>query len=278
MMTKAKDLTQEPARSPRIRIGGYALLARMADKGRATLNGTAGEYHFDCPVDNILFGFKGVKGAEVKPLLVSGASDDEIAAWLDTHGTPKTAAEITAWGDSIVANTPYNDPAKREWFIAECVPLGLKPETATFCDYLDADDRASFPHLARGKSVLVIGLDPELIDFSDPAFAAFPGITAAKVTAGTAAQIERLKALGYAAHLCLTDFGATAEAVVLSRLKEMPFDCIAIGAGIRVIPNHFILFEKLINVLHEHAPRAKICFNTNPSDTAEAVQRWICRH
>jgi hypothetical protein len=76
MMTKAKDLTQEPALSPRIRIGAYALLARMADKGRATLNGTAGEYHFDCPVDNMLFGFKGVKGAEVKPLLASGASDD----------------------------------------------------------------------------------------------------------------------------------------------------------------------------------------------------------
>lgn len=41
MMTKAKDLTQEPARSPRSRIGGYALLARMADKGRGTINGVS---------------------------------------------------------------------------------------------------------------------------------------------------------------------------------------------------------------------------------------------
>ncbi len=174
MMTKIKDLAQEPARSPRVRIGGYVLLARMADKGRATINGTAGEYHFDCPVDNMLFGFKGVKGAEVKPLLASGASDDEIAAWLDTHGTPRTAAEITAWGDSTIATSLYNDPEKRDWFITECERLGLKPETATFCDYLDADDRASFPHRARGKSVLVIGLDPALIDFSSPDFAAFP--------------------------------------------------------------------------------------------------------
>jgi len=277
-MTKAKDLTKEPARSPRVRIGGYVLLARMADKGRAVINGTAGEYHFDCPVDNMLFGFKGVKGSEVKPLLASGASDAEIAAWLDTHGTPKTAAEIKAWGDSVEAISPYQNPEKREWFIAECGPLGLNPETATFCDYLDADDRASFPQAlktADGKRVLVIGLDPALIDFTDSAFAAFPGITAAKVTAGTAAQIERLNALGYDAHLCLTDFGVTAEAVVLSRLKERTFDCVAIGAGIRAIPNHFILFEKLINVLHQHAPQAKICFNTNPTDTAEAVQRWI---
>src|SRR5262249_15656715 len=88
-MNTVKNLTQEPPRSPRLRVGGYAILARMADKGRATLNGTAGEYHFDCPVDNMLFSFKGVKGAEVKTLLASGASDEQIAAWLDTQGAPK---------------------------------------------------------------------------------------------------------------------------------------------------------------------------------------------
>ena len=143
-MNKAKDLTKEPARSPRIRIGGYVLLARMADKGRATLNGTAGEYHFDCPVDNILFGFKCVKGAEVRPLLASGASDAEIAAWLDTHGTPKTAADVKAWADSVEASSPYHNPEKREWFAGECAGLGLQPASTTLCDYLEADDRASF--------------------------------------------------------------------------------------------------------------------------------------
>src|SRR6187401_3125623 len=44
MTTKAKDLTREAPRSPRVRTNGYALLARMADKGRATINNTAGEY------------------------------------------------------------------------------------------------------------------------------------------------------------------------------------------------------------------------------------------
>jgi hypothetical protein len=143
-MKTAKDLTKEPARSPRIRIGGYALLARMADKGRATLNGTAGEYHFDCPVDNLLFGFKEVKGAEVKPLLASGASDEQIAAWLDTHGTPKTSAEVKAWSDSVESTHPYHNPEQKEWFAGECRKLGLKPENTTLFDYLEADDRASF--------------------------------------------------------------------------------------------------------------------------------------
>jgi len=29
-----------------------------------------------------------------------------------------------------------------------------------------------------------------------------------------------------------------------------------------------MLFEKLINVVHEHAPQAKLCFNQLPSDVA----------
>ena len=116
----------------------------MADKGRATLNGTAGDYHFDCPVDNMLFGLQGVTGAEVRPLLASGASDEQIAAWLDKQGTPKTAAEVKAWSDAVEKDRPYDDPEGREWFAGECARLGLKPETTTLFDYLEVDDRDSF--------------------------------------------------------------------------------------------------------------------------------------
>ena len=125
------------------------------------------------------------------------------------------------------------------------------------------------------RSALIIGLDPDLIDFSSPDFAAFPGMTAAKVLAGVTAAEEGLKALGYDAQHCLTDFGQTAEAVVTAQFQRRQFDCILIGAGVRTVPSNFILFEKLINVVHEHAPRSKICFNTKPSDTLEALQRWI---
>ena len=100
------------------------------------------EYHFDCPIDNTLFRFKGVKGAEVRPLLASGAGGDEIATFMDTHDTPKTAADLTVWVDSVEAISPCNDPETREWFTEECVRLGLEP--GTLCASPDADDRASF--------------------------------------------------------------------------------------------------------------------------------------
>jgi hypothetical protein len=127
--------------------------------------------------------------------------------------------------------------------------------------------------MADKKSVIVIGLDPALIDFSQPGYA--PGMTATKVLAGLKSSEDELTRPGYSVELCLTDFGETAEAVVQSHLRRKQFDGVLIGAGVRANPSHFMLFEKLINVVHEHAPQARICFNTLPSDTAAAVKRWL---
>ena len=127
--------------------------------------------------------------------------------------------------------------------------------------------------MADNKRVLVIGLDPTLIDFSQPGYA--PGMDAPKVLAGLKSSEEELTRLGYSVQMCLIDFGETAEAVVRSQLKRKRFDCILIGAGVRTNPSNFLLFEKLVNVVHESAPQAKLCFNTLPSDTAAAVQRWL---
>ena len=129
--------------------------------------------------------------------------------------------------------------------------------------------------LSTPKRILVIGLEPSLLDFGRPELASRPDWTADKIRSALEEDRAKLAALGYQAELCLTDFGETAEAVVRARLREARFDCVVIGAGIRSLPQHFLLFDKLINVLHRDAPEARICFNTKPDDTADAVQRWI---
>jgi hypothetical protein len=118
--------------------------------------------------------------------------------------------------------------------------------------------------------ILLIGIEPTLVDFSS-----MPDLDAAKVSQGLRTQEQRLRDLGFDAAWCLTDLGATAEAVVRVALAAKPYDVVLIGAGIRVLPANFSLFERLINVVHEGAPRAKICFNTRPDDTEQAVLRWI---
>ena len=143
-MTTAKDLTKQAPRSPKTRLGGYIILARMIDKGRASLAGTAGEYHFACPLDQALLGFKEVKADDVKNLLASGATDEQIVAWLEENGAKKTAAEIDAWSSGTEAWSLYKDPEKGAFFSDECAKLGLDPAKSTTFDWLDADDAATF--------------------------------------------------------------------------------------------------------------------------------------
>jgi hypothetical protein len=120
------------------------------------------------------------------------------------------------------------------------------------------------------KRVLAIGLDPEYADFTD-----LPGLTPAVVRAYIDAQVEEMRTLGYEVDSCLIDTGDHAALAVESVLRSRAFDCVVIGNGLRTPPAQFLLFERIVNVVHEHAPGSRIAFNTRPSDTAEAARRWI---
>ena len=148
---KAKDLTKEPPRSPRVRIRDYAILARAIDKARAELAGTEGEYHFDCPLDRTLFVFKGITGEEFMAQVKHGRTDEELGIWVDEQGLDKTPEEIRAWSDSMESYCLYNNMAKRASFVEECHKLGLSPAHTTLFEWLEADDRISFMAMA-GKS------------------------------------------------------------------------------------------------------------------------------
>ena len=117
--------------------------------------------------------------------------------------------------------------------------------------------------------VLAIGLDPVLVDPK-----AMGGFSPAVVRAFIDSQLDRIRVAGYEVESCLVDRGDGAEAVVTEQLRKRTFDCVLIGGGLRA-PENLRLFEKLLNIVHERAPEAKICFNTTPEDSAEAVQRWV---
>ena len=121
--------------------------------------------------------------------------------------------------------------------------------------------------------VLLVGLDPDIVDYSK---SPVPGLTAAKVRAAVEGDKAKLETLGYSVTSLYVDDGKTAEAALTTALSAGAYDCIMIGAGLRIVPPYFLLFEKLINVVHRYAPAlTKVCFNTNPSDTADAVRRWV---
>ena len=142
MSTQAKDLTKEAPASPAKRVGGYVILARLADKARADfLGGNVGEYHTDCPLDHMLLDWKGVPYDEVKKIIVDGGDDEAVAKYLDAHGKQVSADEVATWSDSMDKMNPYNNPEKREWYSEEATKLGLDPATTPMFKWLDADDK-----------------------------------------------------------------------------------------------------------------------------------------
>ncbi len=144
----ARDLTKQSPHSPRERISGFAIASRAVDKCRASLAGTLGEYHYDCPLDNMLFSFKGINGVQFKAAVQAAKNYEDVGAWLQANGTAKTPNEIKTWSDEVEAGSPINNPEKSAYFIENCTKLGLDPETNTTFDWLEADDRASFNHKA----------------------------------------------------------------------------------------------------------------------------------
>ena len=121
------DLSKQAPHSPRERIDGFAIACRAVDKCRASLAGTLGEYHYDCPLDNRLFGFKGINGAQFQAAVQRAKTYDEVGAWLIANGTAKSPPEIEDWSEDMESASPMKDPAKRDHFIESCHRLGLDP-------------------------------------------------------------------------------------------------------------------------------------------------------
>jgi hypothetical protein len=138
------DLSKQAPHSPRERIGGFAIACRAVDKCRASQAGTPGEYHYDCPLDNQLFSFKGITGDQFQAAVNVAKTYDEVGAWLLTNGTAKTPPEIEDWSEDREGESLMKNPEKRDCFIENCHRLGLDPNKTTTFDWLEADDRFSF--------------------------------------------------------------------------------------------------------------------------------------
>ena len=123
------------------------------------------------------------------------------------------------------------------------------------------------------KRVLFIGQQPETVDFSDPALP--PGFDAAKIHAAIAIGIQQMVDRGWAADLCLVAPDASATEEVKQRFSAAAYDAVVIVGGIRIPPKSLLLFERLVNAVHQAAPAAAIAFNTTPQDTTDAAARWI---
>src|SRR3981081_4801140 len=103
----AKDFAKDYPRSPRDLLACYIIGMRTLDKCRAALNNTLGEYHFDCPVDNMFFEFTGITADQFKDFVATGANDEEVTAWVQEHAKPRERIEVIKWNNDV-GNNPLS--------------------------------------------------------------------------------------------------------------------------------------------------------------------------
>ena len=121
--------------------------------------------------------------------------------------------------------------------------------------------------------ILLVGLDPETVDYSNSALP--PGMSAETIHAGIAFALKQMADRGWEGDICLIRPDETAGPTIERHLGSASYDCVVIGAGVRLPAQGLALFEVVINAVHRAAPAAAIAFNSRPEDSADAAARWL---
>lgn len=141
----APDLTKGFPHSPHAMLAGYVLAKRALDKCRADLAGTLGEYHFDCPLDNIFFGFAGLKGPEFREFVATGADDEAVAKWIEEHATKRPRIEIIKWNNDLRYKRLGEMPDRIQEFMEDYIPANVQGAVIHhiryFFDIFDAEEK-----------------------------------------------------------------------------------------------------------------------------------------
>ena len=145
----AKNLSKDYPRSPRETLGGYVIAARTLDKCRATLAGTPGDYHFDCPLDNFFFAFAQISADDFKNFVATGASDEEVAKWIEQKAKQRPRIEIIRWNNEWrykrLSEMPDTIQEFMEDYVPQFVPARIRHHVDYFFDIYDAEERRITP-------------------------------------------------------------------------------------------------------------------------------------
>lgn len=121
--------------------------------------------------------------------------------------------------------------------------------------------------------VLVIGYAPDAVDFTDPAIP--PGLNEQSVADGIRRDIQLMTDRGWEAEHLPIRADESLRHDILDRLASKFYDCIVIGAGVRMTTKHVTEFEQVINAVRQGAPDTPIAFNSNPDSSGEAAARLM---
>lgn len=140
------DLTKSYPRSVRDTICGVVMLARTADKAKAFANGTVGEYHYNCPMDQAVFSFLGIDHEAFLAKAKIASDDREIEDFVKLHTAEKRPDEIERFNADFLQQKP--SPGSDGAMYFEQLRSSVAPERTditTWTDLLDLDEKREVP-------------------------------------------------------------------------------------------------------------------------------------
>jgi hypothetical protein len=140
------DLTKQYPRSVKDKIAGVVMLARTTDKAKAEASGNAGEYHYNCPMDQAVLGLLGINADEFLSTVKNAKDDQAIEAYVKPFVAKKSAADIEQFNTSFVGKEPEPGSEGEKYFLelrGQVAPD--RTDVTTWADLLDLDEKRNVP-------------------------------------------------------------------------------------------------------------------------------------
>ena len=138
------DLTTSYPRSVHEKLYGLVQIARTIDKAKATAHGNVGEYHYNCGMDQAVFGFLGIDHEKLLDVVKNAKSDDEINAYVKSFIDKKSPEEIERWNQEWLTKKPQGESL--EYFTqlrSQIAPD--RTDVTSWPDLLDLDEKRNVP-------------------------------------------------------------------------------------------------------------------------------------
>jgi hypothetical protein len=108
------------------------------------LNNTAGEYQYNYGMDRVFFEFTGIDAEAFKKIVATGATDEEVAAWIKEKAKAHSSPEIAAWNFTLKCRRISELPPDRQAWIQDYLMANVSPELQERVifnfDVLDAEE------------------------------------------------------------------------------------------------------------------------------------------
>ncbi len=140
------DLTKEFPRSVHEKLAGVVMIGRTADKAKAKAHGNVGEYHYNCPMDQAVFGFLGIDHEKFLHEVATAKDEHAIEAYVKSFADKKTPAEIEAFNTGFVAHAPEpGSDGEKSFFALRDSVAPDRTDVTLWADLLDLDEKRTVP-------------------------------------------------------------------------------------------------------------------------------------